>query len=55
MAIQTNPFGVLGSDIVSVDERCWVLRAPLTGGPWAGCIGGEKVVSDGRIRLTGCA
>jgi len=52
MAIQTNPLGVLGSDIVSVDEHCWVLPAPLTGRPWAGWIGGEKVVSDGCIRLT---
>ena len=52
MAVSANPFRVLGSDIVSVDEHGWVLPAPPTGGPWAGWIGGEEVVSDARIRLT---
>lgn len=52
MAIFANPFRVLRSNIPTVEKHSGALSAPLAGGPWAGWIGGQEIVNDGRIRLT---
>ena len=52
-AIRANRPRVFGSDIsVTIEPHGWMLPTPLTGGPRADGFGGEKITSDGRIRLT---